>query len=268
MQKLLTILFMIYFFSTCAVLYCINLVICAITAPFDKRRRLVHRFSCWWGYHYFDINPWWRVDYQGLDNIDDNKTYVLISNHQSLADILAMYGTYKYFKWVSKSEVAKCPFVGWNMYLNQYVFLERGDMKSIKHMMQACKEWLNKNVSIMIFPEGTRSADGRLHAFRDGAFKLALDCDVHLVPIVIDGTLGCLPKGSSSLNFKNDIFVRVLPPINPHDFKGHPGKMRSHVHQLMAETLADMRGVPVSDVIAPKGSAEQSDHNREAQHVP
>ncbi len=258
MQKFLTLLFMIYFFGTCAVFYLINLLICAVTAPFDVRRRAVHQFSCYWGYHYFQINPNWRLSYEGLDHIDDNKTYVLISNHQSLADILAVYGTHKYFKWVSKSEIGKVPFVGWNMYLNQYVFLERGDMKSIKHMMQKCKEWLNKKVSVMLFPEGTRSSDGKLHPFRDGAFKLALDCDVELVPIVIDGTLETLPKGSSYLNFKRDISVRVLPAIRPEDFKGQPGKMRSHVHQLMAQTLADMRGVAVSEVIAPKEHLETS----------
>lgn len=253
MQAFLTALFMVYFFSSCAFCICVSLVICLLTAPFDKLRRAVHSFSCYWGYHYFQINPQWHLRYEGLENIKENRHYVLIANHQSLADILVCYGLHRQYKWVSKESIFNVPLIGWNMRLNQYVLLKRGDMKSIKEMMAVCRDWLNKGSSIMLFPEGTRSEDGKLQSFRDGAFRLALDCDVELIPIVIDGTRDLLPKGGKFLCFQRDVRIKVLPPISPEQYKGASGKMRADVHKQMAEALADMRGVPVSEVISLKG---------------
>lgn len=255
MEVVLTWLFTIYFFLSCAVLYLVNALICLCTARFDPRRQAVHRFSNHWAYHYFAINPFWKLEYDGVEQIKPEKTYVLVANHQSLADILVLYGLHKQFKWVSKREIAKVPFVGWNMKLNQYVFLERGDMKSIKEMMRQCREWLNKGASVMIFPEGTRSPDGRLHSFRDGAFKLALECNVELIPIVIDGTHEILGKGQKSLKFKQRIRTKVLPPVNPADFQSQPGAMRAHVFESMASTLAELRQVAINQVTV-RGNSE------------
>lgn len=94
----------------------------------------------------------------------------------------------------------------------------------------------------MIFPEGTRSEDGQLLEFRDGPFKLAKDCDVPLVPIVIDGTSPILPKGSMLLNFNGRIQVKVLPAVYAKDFESVK-KMRDHVRELMASELNKMRGI-------------------------
>jgi 1-acyl-sn-glycerol-3-phosphate acyltransferase len=252
MSGFLTFLFMVYFFSTCAVCICVNAIICLLTCAFDPLRRAVHSFSCYWGYSYFQINPFWRLHYEGVENIKRDRHYVLIANHQSLADILVCYGLHRQYKWISKESIVKVPFIGWNMLLNQYIFLKRGDMKSIKEMMQDCKYWLNKGSSVMIFPEGTRSEDGKLQSFRDGAFRLSLDCNVELIPIVIDGTWDLLPKGGKALCFKKDVKIKVLPPISPADYKGASGKMRADVHKKMAETLAQMRGLPVEQVITAK----------------
>lgn len=258
MQRVLTLLFVIYFFASCAVFYAVNVIIFLLSAPFDKLRRAVHSFSCFWGFHYFQINPFWRIEYSGVDKIKPDTTYVLVANHQSLADILVLYGMHRQYKWVSKKSIARVPFVGWNMLLNQYVLLERGDMKSIKHMMQACRAWLQKGSSVMIFPEGTRSGDGRLQSFRDGAFKLSLECNAPLVPIVIDGTRELLPKGTTALNFKQRIRLKVLDPVNPQDYQGQPGKFRADVHTAIAQTLADMRGEPVAEVLSAQSTERQT----------
>jgi 1-acyl-sn-glycerol-3-phosphate acyltransferase len=231
----------VYFWTSSAVLFTINCFICLLVAPFDPLRRAVHTFSCYWGNHYFLMNPGWKLSYEGLENIDPAKTYVLIANHQSLADILLLYGLHRYYKWVSKEEVFKTPIIGWNMFLNQYVEIKRGDMKSIKQMMQTCKNWLNEGASIMIFPEGTRSRDGELQPFRDGAFRLAVDTKIPLIPIVIDGTSELLPKGKLTLAVHNLIRVKILPPLTGDQFENSSGKMRSFVHQQMVDTLAEMR---------------------------
>ena len=193
---------------------------------------------------YIYTNPGWRCKYEGRDNIDPNKTYVLVANHQSYWDILVLYGLYKPFKFVSKESIFNMPFVGQNMYFNQYVKIKRGDMKSIKEMMNTCKAWLNRGASILLFPEGTRSEDGEIQKFRDGAFRLAVDCNVPVIPVVINGTFPIISKKSSSLNFRSDITVKVLPPVNPEDFERSSGKMRTHVHTLMENNLKEIRGLP------------------------
>lgn len=232
-----------YFFASSGVLVIVNAFITLFTCWFDKNRRATHYFSCWWGYHYFQLNPWWRITYEGLDNIDPNKTYVLVANHNSLADILILYGTWKPFKWVSKEEILKMPFVGWNMILNEYVTLRRGKMSSIKEMMSDCKRHLERGASIMMFPEGTRSEDGEIQSFRGGAFSLALDCKVPVVPIVLNGTYSMLPrKKPFTINWNTKVTVRVLPPVMPDEFEGKPGKLKDHVHKLMVDTLDDLRG--------------------------
>jgi 1-acyl-sn-glycerol-3-phosphate acyltransferase len=239
---LFSIFFVAYFWISSFFLFLINCVICLCVAPFDPLRRAVHTFSNHWGNHYFLMNPGWKMTYEGLEYIDPNKTYVLVSNHQSLADILLLYGLHRYYKWVSKEEVFKTPIIGWNMTLNQYVLIRRGDMKSIKEMMNTSKNWLKKGASLMIFPEGTRSRDGEIQAFRDGAFRLAVDTKVPLVPIVVDGTGDLLPKGSLSLSSKVHLRVKILPPVTGEQFDNSSGKMRTYVHGLMVDTLAQMRG--------------------------
>ncbi|HEY9730912.1 MAG TPA: lysophospholipid acyltransferase family protein [Drouetiella sp.] len=241
MNKFLSALFTIYFFSSCAFFFSVCALICCVTAPFDPKRRAVHAFSCWWGFHYFQINPFWKLSYEGVDNIRPDKTYVLIANHQSLADILLIYGLHRRFKWVSKESIYKVPFVGWNMGLNQDVLLKRGDMKSIREMMDTCRNWLQRGCSIALFPEGTRSEDGEIQPFRDGAFRLAMDCGLQIVPIVIDGTFDILPKGSTTLNFKKQIKIKVLPPVDPAPFNGSSGAMRTAVREEMISALAKMR---------------------------
>lgn len=250
MQEFLSLLFTIYFFSSCAVFVCVSALICLITAPFDPRRRVVHAFSCWWGFHYLQINPYWKVTYEGLENIKRDKTYVLIANHQSLADILILYGLHRRFKWISKESIYKVPFIGWNMALNQDVLLRRGDIKSIREMMDTCRDWLKRNCSIMLFPEGTRSEDGSIQAFRDGAFRLAIDCGVDVIPIVVDGTFDLLPKGSRHPNFKKHVRIKILPPVACEPFHGSSGTMRTVVRQQMIDELASMRGQVANSSLA------------------
>lgn len=95
----------------------------------------------------------------------------------------------------------------------------------------------------MMFPEGTRSEDGEIQPFRGGAFNMALDAKVPVVPIVLYGTYSILPrKKPFTIKWNQDVIVRVLPPVMPEEFEGKPGKMKDHVHKLMVDTLDDLRG--------------------------
>lgn len=216
-------------------------LVCLATFWFDRNRRLTHYFASAWSYHYMMVNPNWKVHFEGVEQIDSSKTYVIVANHQSLIDILVLYGLFKPFKWVSKESIFKVPFIGWNMIINQYVTIRRGDIKSIKEMIQSCRDWLNRGASILIFPEGTRSEDGEIHDFRDGSFRLAAECNVPVVPVVIDGTFPILPKHAKLINYHAVVRIKVLPPIAPQDFDNKAAALRNHVHALMVQTLAEMR---------------------------
>ncbi len=245
--KALSALFMAYFFATSAFMLCIAALIRLVSQPFDPNLKLTHLFSCLWAQLYIHVNPFWKLTIKGTENMEPGKSYVLVANHQSYADIIVLYGLYRPFKWVSKESIFSVPIIGHNMKLNQYVLLKRGDMRSIKEMMGICRQWLFRGTSIMMFPEGTRSEDGQLQHFRDGAFRLAVDCKVPVVPVVIDGTHDILAKHGRSLNFVADVRVQILPPVDPSDFQVSSAKLRKHVHELMKQTLASMRSERSTD---------------------
>jgi len=141
------------------------------------------------------------------------KSYVIVSNHQSQLDILMAYRLFFPFRWISKAEVFKLPFIGWNMVLNGHVKLKRGDKESIREMMDQCEQLLKQNISIIMFPEGTRSKTGIVKPFKPGAFILAQKAKKPILPVVINNTRNALPKYSLRLKGKCHIEVRVLDEI-------------------------------------------------------
>ena len=246
MRKLLSFLYICYFFISSGVLVWIAAAITLFTKDKDPNRRLTHRFGCWWANHYITMNPLWKVKWEGVDYIPDDKPVIIAPNHQSYWDIMLLYGLYKPYKWVSKEEIFKVPFIGWNMELNQYVKLARGDRKSIKEMMATCRKWLEQGSSLLLFPEGTRSPDGEIKEFTSGAFKLATDCNVPVIPVVVDGTHLLYPKGSNIISFKGNLTVHVLPPVYPKNFET-VRQMRDFVRDKMVAELNAIRGRIASD---------------------
>jgi 1-acyl-sn-glycerol-3-phosphate acyltransferase len=196
-----------------ALLFPVALAVWAVTAPLDRRRRAQHLFTCFWASLYSWLNPLWRVRVEGRERIRPDRTYVMVANHQSFLDILVLFRLFRHFKWVSKAEMFRIPCIGWNMVLNRYVKLRRGSPESIARMMAACERHLADGSSVMIFPEGTRSEDGRLRSFKHGAFTLAQRARVPLLPIVVEGTAHALPKHGFVLRGRHAIRIRVLAEI-------------------------------------------------------
>jgi len=179
---------------------------------------------------------------EGREKIDPSQVYVAVSNHQSMLDILVIHSLFFHFKWVSKRENLYIPFVGWNMILNRYVVLDRASRKSFLRMMRDCRHHIEKGSSIMIFPEGTRSTDGNLGKFKDGAFRLAHQMKCPLLPIVLDGTGESLPKRGFVIYKKTPIRVRVLDPVMPGEFENSdPRELSNRVRDIMESALADLR---------------------------
>ncbi|WNG55551.1 1-acyl-sn-glycerol-3-phosphate acyltransferase [Archangium gephyra] len=232
MRWLHSVLFWSFFLASSAVLFCVALVLFLVTWPFDRNGRVLHLFSSGWAQLYFWVNPGWRLRIQGRERLPWHGPAVLVSNHQSVGDILVLFGLYRPFKWVSKASNFKLPFLGWNMYLNRYVGLVRGDKESIARMMAGCERWLARGVPVLLFPEGTRSPDNQMRPFKDGAFRLAHAKGCPLIPMVLTGTGDTLPKHGLLLRFRADCEVSVLEPVDPRAFPD-PAALRDHVYGLM-----------------------------------
>lgn len=153
LRALLSSFFWAFIILTSLICFPIAVLVWAVTALFDRRRRALHLFTCFWASLYTWFNPAWPVRIEGRDRIRRDRTYVMIANHQSLLDILVLFRLFVHFKWVSKEEIFRVPCIGWNMSLNRYIKLRRGDRESIARMMRHCGETLAEGSSVMIFPE-------------------------------------------------------------------------------------------------------------------
>ena len=242
MKKLGTYLISVYFwiemFGSSAILFPVAVLIWLVTMPFDSRRYYLHQFSCTWSNLAFWLNPLWRLTVSGKDKIDKNGTYVIVSNHQSGADILVLFTLRLHFKWVAKRILFFTPFLGWNMAMNRYIALRRGKKSSMHRMMEKSKEGLLQGNSMMIFPEGTRSKDGQLQPFRSGAFHLALNAQIPILPIVIKGTSKAIRKGGFLISKQHDLRVVILDPIPYNSFKDmEPKQLAEIVHNRIEDEL-------------------------------
>ena len=219
--------------ATCIVFFAGDVVVWLLTFWWDKRRWLLHRYSILWAMFYLYINPFWRVRFEGRENIRKGQVYVIVSNHQSAFDIILLYRLCMHFKWVAKKELAKVPFIGWNLLLNNHIFIQRGSAASAKKMMDQGMKHLKMGSSLLIFPEGTRSADGRIHRFKDGAFILAQKSERPILPVVINGT-GELMHNPLKLKLSQILTIRILPEIGIENFRNvAPNLLAMKVQQLM-----------------------------------
>ena len=209
-----TFLYLLVFVFVEMSMFLSGLFILLLTFPFDKNRRIIHYHSYVWGLIHFWLSPRWKIKYEGKENVRPSKNYIIVSNHQSMLDICLLYKVPKLFKWVSKKEAIKIPLVGWALWLHKDVLISRGDSSSIKKMIRDCQAYLQRGASIFMFPEGTRSRDGQVQEFKEGAFMLAKITKTAILPVVIDGTFDVLPKKKLQLKYKQTFQVHVLPEIS------------------------------------------------------
>jgi 1-acyl-sn-glycerol-3-phosphate acyltransferase len=155
-------------------------------------------------------------------------------------------------KWVAKVELFRMPVTGWLLRMSGDIPVDRRDRDSRGKVLQRASDYLRKKCSVMFFPEGTRSRDGRVHRFADGAFRLAIKEGVPVLPIVIDGTQNALPKHSIWFRPNPDrMRVRVLPPVDTSDYtRGEARDLQREVRRRIIEQIAAWRGVPVAEVDA------------------
>jgi len=224
-----------FFIISSIILLLLGFLIWLVTRWFDKRLTVLHLWSCFWASWYIWFNPLWRVRITGRRKIPWRRPCILVSNHQSMLDILVLYHLFVPYKWVSKKENFNLPIIGWNMRLNRYLEIERGKKESAVKLMDDSAALIRQGNSILMFPEGTRYPGGSLGTFKEGAFKMALDNHADIIPILLDGTARALPKKGVILTGFANIKVRVLDPIPYTSFAGKPVReLLNDVRELMS----------------------------------
>ncbi len=235
MQKVISYLVWFFMGLSALILFIPDFIIWLFTFWWDRRLWVLHRYSIYWALFYLYINPFWKVELKGRENLKKGKVYVIISNHQSAYDIVLLYRLMTHFKWVAKKELFSVPVIGWNLMLNRHVKLDRKSVKSALKMIQDSMNHLRTGSSMLIFPEGTRSEDGQIKRFKDGAFMLAKKAGVPILPVVINGSFELLKK-DGTVKLKQKLTLQILPEIsveamNPKE----PGELAKEIQQLFTE---------------------------------
>jgi len=146
-------------------------------------------------------------------------------------------GLFHPYKFVSKASLFQVPLVGWMMSLLRYVRVERGRPQSMRGMLEMCRAWLRRGMPVLLFPEGTYAVGGQMLPFRRGAFRLALEEGVPLVPVVLQGTTELVEGDGPWMSPRARVSIRVLPPVRPEDFGGDDAALAERVRGLFLQAL-------------------------------
>lgn len=211
------------------------------TAPFDPGRYTAGRWFRRGGVIAGALVPFWKFRTSGVRITDPRRPYVAVANHESYADIFLISHLPWEMKWLSKDGNFRIPVMGWMMRMAGDIEVHRGKAASRAQAVAQINDRLDKNVTVMIMPEGTRSRTDELLPFRDGAFRIAIDRQLPILPMAVAGTRDCMEP--DSLIFRSAVAeVRVLEPIEtagmgPEDIDA----LKERVRALIIETRAQLR---------------------------
>jgi len=213
-----------------------------LVLPFDSERKVMHWMLVYQSYLISKILPIWKISIEGRQKADRKSTYVIISNHQSILDILIINCLRYRFKWISKIEVMKRPVLGWYLKMAKYITVDRGNKESKEEMIEQSYNLLRRGTSIMMFPEGTRSINCEIGFFKRGAFQLAIRASLPILPVLIDGTGKILPKHGLIFGTGHRIKVKVFDPVPPGSFNtDDPDTLALKFSTFMTRALKELR---------------------------
>ncbi len=239
--KVLTFLIWPTMVATSVIITPVFLLVWICTFWWDKRRVVTHFMGTFWAWHYQSLVPQWKLSLEGREKIPWNRTVVLVSNHRSQVDILALYKLRRPFKWTSKAENFKLPFVGMVLSLTNSIKIRRGSIRSGSAFISQAEAALKKGSSILLFPEGTRAKTNTMRPFKEGAFLLAKRTGSPIIPIVITGSENTFPLGSLVLIGNARIRIRVLDEIPAETVTGMEVKaLMELVRKRMEEELKQL----------------------------
>lgn len=174
----------------------------------------------------------------GQENVDPKQSYVFVANHQSFLDVFAVYGWLpNNFKWLMKKEIRKVPFVGTACAVAGHIFVDRSNPRAALQSMDHIKKELVDGISTVIFPEGTRTKTGEMGRFKQGAFKIAMDMGLPVVPLSLGGFFKAMPSGQVFANPRARVSLHIGKPIDISQFNDINEAMAA-VREKVAEGLS------------------------------
>ena len=178
-----------------------------------------------------------RAEVSGKENIQPGDSYIVVSNHQSHLDIpVLVYNLPLRLTFLAKKELFKIPFFGWGMQAAGILKIDRSNRaKAVQTLKEAERIIVEKEFSVMTFPEGTRSSDGNIQAFKKGSFMMAISTGLPILPVVIKGTYNMLPKKSITLR-SGKVRVKIYPPIDTRNYSlENRHDLVKKTHQIIVE---------------------------------
>ena len=197
-----------------------------LTYPFDRKGKVIHRYARLWGKVALWANRV-KVKFEGMEHLKEEGPYIFMSNHQGSYDIFALLGHLPFqFKWLAKKELFSIPFFGWAMAVAGYISIDREGTRETVEAMNKAAERIRDGMSVVIFPEGSRSPDGTIQPFKKGGFTLAMKAKVPIVPLALTGSREIMPKGRLTAS-SGEIRIRMGRPIEtaPYSIKSRKDLM-------------------------------------------
>lgn len=228
-------------FSMAALSCCLQLVLVPLTWPFDRGRIVTGRIFRLAAVIVTKLSPLWDFRVKTPVPPYRPRRTVVVSNHCSQTDPFLISHVPWEMKWLGKAELFRAPVVGWAMWLAGDVPVRRGERNSAKSAMGRCRRYLEGGTPVMIFPEGTRSLDGELGPFKDGAFQLAIETGADILPMAVAGTAAALPKHDWRFG-QARAYVAIGTPISTlgltlEDLPVLKDQVRAEILALRAEIL-------------------------------
>ncbi len=151
-------------------------------------------FPHWWA-RLFCVMTMVKVTVKGRENIDKDTSYVFVANHQGAYDIFSVYGYLNHqFRWMMKKSLEKIPFVGYSCKVSGHIMVDNSTPSATKATLEKAESQLRGGMSLVVFPEGARSLDGKMRKFKRGAYMLAMEFGLPVVPVTIDGSFDVMPR--------------------------------------------------------------------------
>ncbi len=206
-----------------------------VTYPFDRRGRVGHYYARLWGKIALLANRV-KVRVEGLEHLNGKGPYIFMSNHQGYYDIFTLLSHLPYqFKWLAKKELFSVPILGWTMAAVGYIRIDRGGTRDTVRAMDEAAQKIQEGMSVVIFPEGSRSPDGSIQPFKKGGFTLAIKSKVPIVPIAISGSRDIMPKDKLTVT-AGEIRMFVGHPI---EIQHYSLKDRELLMRKVRETITE-----------------------------
>lgn len=212
-----------------------------ITWPFDRYRKIPNRILGMMAWCMIRATPGWKMDIQGIEKYDPSQPTVFIGNHESFLDIPLTFQLPWKMKWVVKRSMAFIPVMGWMVGLTGQLTIDRKSKSALKRLSNLV-EPIKNLVPVMIFPEGTRSLDGKIKAFKNGAFLLAMEHGFKIQPLAIEGAYQALASGSKLFSTNAELKLRVLDAVDPKEFE-NMNALKEYCRNIIIDEVNRLKGI-------------------------